>query len=86
VADEPALLAVKSMAGADHLLFGSDWPFAQRLYGPRGDPQPALAGVVSPGERQQVDRLNATRELDLQGFDLRSGHGPAPRGPNLSRA
>lgn len=65
VADEPALLALERMAGAGHVLFGSDWPFAQRLYGATEDPQPALGVVFEPDERAKVDRLNATRELQL---------------------
>jgi predicted TIM-barrel fold metal-dependent hydrolase len=65
VADEPALLALQSMAGSEHLLFGSDWPFAQRLYGASQDPQPALGVVFEPSVRAQVDRLNAARELQL---------------------
>lgn len=65
VADEPALLALQSMAGAGRLLFGSDWPFAQRLYGEQEDPQPALANVFDAAAREQVDRLTTARELGL---------------------
>lgn len=62
VADEPALRAVEIMAGGDHILFGSDWPFAQRLYGAEEDPQPAI-GEVFGAHREQVERRNALREL-----------------------
>jgi len=65
VADEPALLAVRAMAGADRLLFGSDWPFAARLYAAAdaGDPQPALRQVLDRGELAAVEHGNASREL-----------------------
>ena len=35
------------LPGPGHLLFGSDWPFAARMYAPEGDPQPALGDVFS---------------------------------------
>lgn len=65
VADEPALGAVLSMAGTSQVLFGSDWPFAQRLYGEQEDPQPAVGAVFGPA-RADVDRGNAVRELGLE--------------------
>jgi 6-methylsalicylate decarboxylase len=63
VADSPALEAVAAMARVRRMLFGSDWPFASRLYGPTGDPQPALSRVFEAGERRKIDRLNARKQF-----------------------
>lgn len=65
VADEPALLAVREMAGLERVMFGSDWPFAARLYAsaPEGDPSPALARVFDVEELGAVERGNALREF-----------------------
>ena len=64
IADRPALLAVRAMAGIEHMVFGSDWPFAARLYaGADDDPQPALRETLSAGEVVAVERDNAEREL-----------------------
>jgi hypothetical protein len=51
------------MAGPTRLLFGSDWPFASRLYGPKGDPQPALSRAFSDDERHAADRLTARTQF-----------------------
>jgi hypothetical protein len=51
IADPPALRAVADIAGIERLVFGSDWPFAGRLYPPSGDSQPAPGEVFSPEER-----------------------------------
>jgi len=61
--DEPGLAAVSAMAGAERLLFGSDWPFAARLYPDDGDPQPALARAFDAGLRQQIERDTALSQL-----------------------
>lgn len=63
VADEPSLAAAKETAGAGQIVFGSDWPFASILYGPKGDPQPTLSRVFSADKRHAIDRLNARREF-----------------------
>jgi predicted TIM-barrel fold metal-dependent hydrolase len=59
IADRPALDAVAAMARVRRLLFGSDWPFASRLYGPTGDPQPTLSKVFDADARHRIDRLTA---------------------------
>lgn len=59
IADPPALRAVADVADPGHLLFGSDWPFAARMYAPEGDPQPALGEVFSEGELRIVERESA---------------------------
>jgi hypothetical protein len=63
VADQPALAAAKKMAGASQIVFGSDWPFASRLYDPKGDPQPTLSDVFAAGERRAIDRPDARGEF-----------------------
>ena len=63
IADAPALGAVAGVTAAGHVLFGSDWPFAARMFGPGGDPQPALSEVFSEHERRGVERENALAQL-----------------------
>ncbi|MFN8149913.1 MAG: amidohydrolase family protein [Solirubrobacterales bacterium] len=66
IADQPSLAAVKEMGGVDGMLFGSDWPFAYRLYEDQpvpGDPQPTLSEFFDNDERRAIDRLNARSEL-----------------------
>jgi len=63
IGDEPALAAASGTGDVKHLVFGSDWPFAARLYGPKGDPQPSLSKVLSNPERRRVDRLNARAQF-----------------------
>jgi len=68
IADPPALLAVAGVADAGHLLFGSDWPFAARLYAPDGDPQPALREILGGEELEAVERAGALAQFaDLAG-------------------
>ena len=63
IADPPALRAVAGVAGPGHLLFGSDWPFAARMYTAEGDPQPALGEVFSSEELAAVDRGGALAQF-----------------------
>jgi len=71
IADPPELAAVSSMASTDRLLFGSDWPFAWRYYGPAqneypkkvNDPQPVLSDAFSADVRHDIDRRNARRQF-----------------------
>ncbi len=63
IADPPALRAVAGVAGQGHLLFGSDWPFAARMYAPEGDPQPALGEVFSGEELRAVERAGALEQF-----------------------
>lgn len=64
VADEPALRAMQATASTEHLMFGSDWPFAARLYAAlEDDPQPALRQTLSAEAVAAVERTNAEREL-----------------------
>lgn len=63
IAVPPSLEAVRAMAGHGRMVFGSDWPFAARLYGPKGDPQPDLSRVFAPRQRHAIDRLTARRQF-----------------------
>jgi predicted TIM-barrel fold metal-dependent hydrolase len=59
VADEPALAAVRGVAAQGHVLFGSDWPFAARMYAADGDPQPALGRVFAAEELSVIEAHGA---------------------------
>jgi predicted TIM-barrel fold metal-dependent hydrolase len=63
IADPPALQAVAGVADAGHLLFGSDWPFAARMYAPEGDPQPALREVLGGEELEAVECAGALAQF-----------------------
>lgn len=64
IADEPGLVAVSAMAGADRLIFGSDWPFAARLYTNDSDPQPALREAFDADLLQKIERQTALTHFD----------------------
>jgi 6-methylsalicylate decarboxylase len=59
IADPPSLAAVAGVTDTEHILFGSDWPFAGLMYLEPGDPQPALSEVFDAGDRALVDRGTA---------------------------
>ncbi len=63
VADPPALGAVGAVADPGHLLFGSDWPFAARMYAGDGHPQPSLREVFSADELHAVEREGALAQF-----------------------
>jgi predicted TIM-barrel fold metal-dependent hydrolase len=64
VADPPALEAAVAMADTGQILFGSDWPFASRLYTDKvKDPAPALSEVFTNDVRTDIDRRNARGQL-----------------------
>ena len=63
IADPPALAAVRGVAGPGHVLFGSDWPFAGRMYAPSGDPQPALGELFDGPELRLVEREGALAQF-----------------------
>lgn len=64
IADPPALRAVAGVAAGGHLLFGSDWPFAARLYSEQPDPQPALAEVFSGAELDLIEHGGAQAQFE----------------------
>lgn len=58
IADPPALEALRACAPVRQIMFGSDWPFAARMYSRPGDPQPALTQVFG-GEAEALTANNA---------------------------
>ena len=58
---------VAGVADAGHLLFGSDWPFAARMYAPEGDPQPALRELFGGDELEAVERGGAREQFGRLG-------------------
>jgi predicted TIM-barrel fold metal-dependent hydrolase len=63
IPDPPELEAVRHMTGYRHMLFGSDWPFASRIYATSGDPAPLLSSAFTNSERHAVERLNAVAQF-----------------------
>lgn len=63
IADPPELEAVRHLTGYRHVLFGSDWPFASRIYPANGDPAPLLSQTFTDSERHAVERLNAAAQF-----------------------
>lgn len=73
IADRTSLEAVRHVTGIRHLLFGSDYPFANALlllppgplYPKEPEWQPGLAPVFSKRELLAINRLNARRQFRL---------------------
>jgi len=64
IGEPPALTAVERMAGVERMLFGSDWPFAGRIYSDAvKDPQPGLSQTFNAAQRHKIDRRNARAQL-----------------------
>jgi hypothetical protein len=89
-----SLASLREIAPLEHIAFGSDWPFARRLFeaaeaelpdsaaqlAPRdGDPAPALARLPAH-ERAQVDRGTASELFPRLAAD------PRPRGEDATLA
>jgi 6-methylsalicylate decarboxylase len=58
-----AMKAVRELAGTEHILFATDWPFSSALFPLAGDPAPQLDETFTQAEREQVERHNALRQL-----------------------
>jgi predicted TIM-barrel fold metal-dependent hydrolase len=54
----PALAATREVTSLDHIVFGTDWPYAS-LPATTGDPAPGLSGL-EPEERAAIDARNAS--------------------------
>jgi predicted TIM-barrel fold metal-dependent hydrolase len=67
-----AMDALRTLAPLDHILFGTDWPYAQTLLLGAGDPQPELARAFTPAERRAVERANALAQLPTIATRLRA--------------
>lgn len=62
----PAKTDMSSVLAAgrqDHIVFGSDWPFSELTLTGSGDPQPELDQTFTTGDRLQIERNNALRQL-----------------------
>ncbi|MEU6289376.1 amidohydrolase family protein [Streptomyces sp. NPDC046988] len=58
-----AMKSVRELAGTEHVLFATDWPFASALFLGAGDPAPQLDETFSPAERLAVERSNALAQF-----------------------
>lgn len=64
VSSQAAMEAVRELTSDEHIVFGSDFPFAGNVYtGGSGDPQPDLGVSFDNPDRHRVDRANAVREF-----------------------
>jgi predicted TIM-barrel fold metal-dependent hydrolase len=63
IGDPAPLAAISTAAGADRLLFGSDWPFAANTYPNPGDPQPSLSDAFTPEQRHAIDHDTAAQQF-----------------------
>jgi predicted TIM-barrel fold metal-dependent hydrolase len=52
-ANEPALRATLAITAVDHVVYGTDWPYAE-VGGGADDPQPGLTNVLTEDERWRV--------------------------------
>lgn len=55
--------SVRELAGTEHVLFATDWPFTSALFPAAGDPAPQLDETFSPAERPAVERSNALAQF-----------------------
>ncbi|MEU6621641.1 amidohydrolase family protein [Streptomyces litmocidini] len=58
-----AMKSVRELAGTEHVLFATDWPFTSALFLAAGDPAPQLDETFSPAERLAVERSNALAQF-----------------------
>ena len=66
IADAPSLEAVGGIAGPGKVMFGSDWPFAGRLYPPTGTLQPAIEDVFDRTTSASVRRGAALGQFKVR--------------------
>lgn len=70
-----AMKSVRELAGTEHILFATDWPFTSALFPASGDPAPQLDETFAPAERLAVERSNALAQFPA--LAARIGAGPA---------
>ncbi|NEB03516.1 amidohydrolase family protein [Streptomyces sp. SID13726] len=58
-----AMKSVRELAGDEHILFATDWPFSGALFPTKGDPAPQLDETFSPAARVKVERSNALAQF-----------------------
>jgi predicted TIM-barrel fold metal-dependent hydrolase len=62
IAEPASLAAVRCLGGAGRVVFGSDWPFAARLYEEAGTLQPAIDQTFAEDARG-VRRANVQAQF-----------------------
>lgn len=67
VADRPSLEAVRRLGGPARVVFGSDWPFAARLYGEAGELQPEIEELFGARDARAVRRETLRAQLPRLG-------------------
>lgn len=68
IGDPAPLAAISTAAGADRLLYGSDWPFAAHTYPNPGDPQPSLSDAFTSEQRHAIDHDTAAQQFPQLGL------------------
>lgn len=58
-----AMKSVRELAGTEHILFATDWPFSSALFPAFGDPAPQLDETFTSGDRVKVERSNALAQF-----------------------
>ncbi|MGW2344383.1 amidohydrolase family protein [Streptomyces sp. NPDC001661] len=58
-----AMKSVRELAGTEHILFATDWPFTSALFPGAGDPAPQLDETFDARERRAVERGNALAQF-----------------------
>ncbi|MEU6676667.1 amidohydrolase family protein [Streptomyces sp. NPDC046925] len=58
-----AMKSVQELAGTEHILFATDWPFTSVLFPGAGDPAPQLDDTFDSRERLAVERGNALAQF-----------------------
>ncbi|WP_225827189.1 amidohydrolase family protein [Streptomyces naphthomycinicus] len=67
-----AMKSVRELAGTEHILFATDWPFTSALFPAAGDPAPQLDETFSPAERLAVERSNALAQFPALAARIRA--------------
>ena len=58
-----SMKSVRELAGTDHVLFATDWPFSSALFPTAGDPAPQLDETFGTSDRLKVERSNALSQF-----------------------
>lgn len=67
-----AMKSVRELAGTEHILFATDWPFTSALFPAAGDPAPQLDETFTSGGRLKVERSNALAQFPALAKRLRA--------------
>jgi predicted TIM-barrel fold metal-dependent hydrolase len=78
----PALRATLALVPADHVIFGTDWPYAA-LPDEGQDPAPGL-DVVGASQREQIESVNASALVPGLSAAVSRGRGGSGRRPSVA--